>query len=126
MLTRHIVVRRIENVKKPLRFLSTTFRYKRDSTVSNRLLIAVLVATLLIEPTTPVLVFARQAPQPAPVSTLTYHLTDHLGSVTVSTDEKGNIVELNDYYPYGSIRVDEKSGGSSKEHRKHIGQEVDN
>ncbi len=61
---------------------------------------------------------------------LSYHLTDHLGSITVSTDEKGNITELSDYYPYGSIRADEKGGssslqGSSKEQRKYIGQEFD-
>ena len=31
-----------------------------------------------------------------------YYITDHLGSVRVIADEGGNIVERNDYYPYGS------------------------
>jgi hypothetical protein len=47
-----------------------------------------------------------------PTVSLNYHLSDHLGSVVLSTDTTGNIVELNDYYPYGNIRVDE---GSSSE-----------
>jgi RHS repeat-associated protein len=58
-----------------------------------------------------------------PTISLNYHLFDHLGSITVTTDTTGNIVELNDYYPYGSIRVEE--GSSSKEQRKYIGQEFD-
>jgi len=56
---------------------------------------------------------------------LSYHLSDHLGSVTVSTNAQGVITELSDYYPYGSIRAEEKSKGSSKEQRKYIGQEFD-
>jgi RHS repeat-associated protein len=58
-----------------------------------------------------------------PTVSLNYHLTDHLGSITLTSDNLGNIVELNDYYPYGSIRVEE--GSSSKEQRKYIGQEFD-
>ncbi len=56
-------------------------------------------------------------------SSLSYHLIDHLGSITLSTDTAGKVVELIDYYPYGSIRADE--GGSPKEQRKYIGQEFD-
>ncbi len=58
------------------------------------------------------------------VPSLTYHLADHLNSITLSTNSQGIITELSDYYPYGSIRVDEKSG-SLTEQRKFIGQEYD-
>ncbi len=54
---------------------------------------------------------------------LYYDLTDHLGSVVVSTDSKGAITELSDYYPYGNVRLDTKTGLS--EQRKYIGQEFD-
>ena len=55
-----------------------------------------------------------------------YHLLDHLGSITVSTDTKGAVTELNDYFPYGSMRIDETSSPQgSKEQRKYIGQEFD-
>jgi len=58
--------------------------------------------------------------------TVAYILTDHLGSVAVSTNAQGAVTELSDYYPYGSIRVDEAStNSSSKEQRKYIGQEFD-
>jgi len=67
----------------------------------------------------------RQSSLVVTVPVISFHLTDHLGSITVSTDEKGNITELSDYYPYGSIRGEEKSGSSSKEQRKYIGQEFD-
>ena len=54
--------------------------------------------------------------------TVAYILTDHLGSVAVSTNAQGAVTELSDYYPYGSIRLDT---GSFKEQRKYIGQEYD-
>lgn len=54
---------------------------------------------------------------------LYYDLTDHLGSVTVSTNTTGTVTELSDYYPYGSVRLDQKSGLT--EQRKYIGQEYD-
>ncbi len=54
--------------------------------------------------------------------TVAYILTDHLGSVAVSTNAQGAVTELSDYYPYGSIRTDT---GSFKEQRKFIGQEFD-
>ena len=31
-----------------------------------------------------------------------YHLTDHLGSIRTIVDDDGDIIEQNDYYPYGS------------------------
>ncbi len=36
---------------------------------------------------------------------LTFHLTDHLGSATFDVDRDGNVLSLKDYYPYGSERV---------------------
>ena len=33
--------------------------------------------------------------------TYEYHLTDHLGNVRVTVDESGNVVQRDDYYPYG-------------------------
>jgi uncharacterized protein RhaS with RHS repeats len=30
-----------------------------------------------------------------------YYITDHLGSTRVITDNSGNVVERNDYYPFG-------------------------
>ncbi len=60
----------------------------------------------------------------ASASVVAYTLTDHLGSVAVSTNAQGAVTELSDYYPYGSIRLDQKSG-SLTEQRKYIGQEFD-
>lgn len=54
---------------------------------------------------------------------LYYHLVDHLGSVAVSTNAQGAVTELSDYYPYGSVRLDTKTGLT--EQRKYIGQEFD-
>ncbi len=53
-----------------------------------------------------------------------YVHTDNLGSTNVITDDTGAIVETTDYYPYGSIRTDQKVGNFS-EQRKYIGQEYD-
>ena len=33
--------------------------------------------------------------------TYEYHLTDHLGNVRVTVDESGNVVQRDDYYPFG-------------------------
>ncbi len=41
------------------------------------------------------------------------------------TDEAGDIVEAVDYYPYGSPRVDQKTGGYQGEARKYIGERYD-
>lgn len=53
-----------------------------------------------------------------------YILPDHLTGSSVVTDASGAIVELMDYHPFGSIRLDEKSGAFS-EQRKFTGQEYD-
>jgi RHS repeat-associated protein len=54
---------------------------------------------------------------------ISYIHTDHLGSISVATDQDGNIKDFTDYYPYGSSRLDEKSGADIS--RKYIGQEFD-
>jgi RHS repeat-associated protein len=50
--------------------------------------------------------------------------TDHLTGSNVVTNSSGTIEELMDYYPYGGIRLDEKSGSFS-EQRKYAGHELD-
>ena len=50
--------------------------------------------------------------------------TDHLDGSAVVTNASGTPVEVTDYYPYGSIRLDEKSG-SFNEQRKYIGELYD-
>jgi hypothetical protein len=50
--------------------------------------------------------------------------TDHLGGTNVVTDEGGEVAEVNDYYPYGDLRIDEQTG-SFTEQRKYIGEEYD-
>jgi RHS repeat-associated protein len=51
-------------------------------------------------------------------------LTDHLGGANVVLDNTGAVSEVIDYYPYGSARLDEKTG-SFNERRKYIGQDYD-
>src|SRR3989338_10541462 len=53
-----------------------------------------------------------------------YITTDHLTGSNVVTSSSGVQEELMDYYPFGSIRLDEKSGAFN-EQRKFIGQEYD-
>ncbi len=50
--------------------------------------------------------------------------TDHLTGSNVVTNSSGTIEELMDYYPYGDIRLDEKTGTFS-EQRKFAGHECD-
>lgn len=50
--------------------------------------------------------------------------TDHLTGSNVITDSNGNVVETEDYMPFGSIRFDEKTGAFS-EQRKFAGHEYD-
>ncbi|MCK9351296.1 MAG: SpvB/TcaC N-terminal domain-containing protein [Candidatus Paceibacterota bacterium] len=57
-------------------------------------------------------------------STVRYIHTDHLGGTNVVTDQNGNLVEAVDYYPYGTMRVDDKVG-SYAEKRKYTGTEND-
>ena len=40
-----------------------------------------------------------------------YHHSDHLGGSNVSTDSVGKVVEVNDYYPYGGSRIEERNSG---------------
>ncbi|MBI3020361.1 MAG: hypothetical protein HYY60_03500 [Parcubacteria group bacterium] len=56
-------------------------------------------------------------------STLFAH-SDHLGSVTVSVDEDGDVVESSDFYPFGGLRVNTTETGFI-EQRKHTGNEYD-
>jgi RHS repeat-associated protein len=58
------------------------------------------------------------------VTTVYNDHTDHLTGSNAITDSAGAIVELLDYYPYGGIRLDEKSG-SFTEQRKFTGYEYD-
>ncbi|MEN9558319.1 MAG: hypothetical protein RL141_688, partial [Candidatus Parcubacteria bacterium] len=53
-----------------------------------------------------------------------YALTDHLSGSSVVTSATGSIIELMDYYPFGGIRLDQKTTAFS-EQRKYIGQEYD-
>ena len=53
-----------------------------------------------------------------------YLHTDHLGSTNVVTNKNGEIIETLDYFPFGSIKTDNKTGNSS-EQRKYIGEEYD-
>lgn len=59
------------------------------------------------------------------VSAVPYYVaTDHLTGSNVVTSSTGVQQELLDYYPFGSIRLDEKAG-SFTEQRKFTGQEYD-
>ncbi len=49
---------------------------------------------------------------------------DHLSGANVTTNNIGDVVETTDYYPFGEIRVNNKSGSFS-EQRKFIGEEYD-
>ncbi|MFA4873009.1 MAG: RHS repeat-associated core domain-containing protein [Patescibacteria group bacterium] len=57
-------------------------------------------------------------------STLQYIHTDHLTGSNVATNSTGGMVQLLDYYPYGSMRIDWKSG-SFDEQRKFTGHMYD-
>ena len=50
--------------------------------------------------------------------------TDHLGGTNVVTDQGGEVMEATDYYPYGSMRIDDQAG-SFTEQRRFIGEEYD-
>ena len=53
--------------------------------------------------------------------TITYPIhTDHLGGANVVTDEGGEVTEVSDYSPFGSLRIDDQAG-SFTEQRKFIG-----
>lgn len=56
-------------------------------------------------------------------STVSSVLADHLTGSGVVTNASGTIIELSDYYPYGGIRIDDKTGFN--EQRKFAGHEYD-
>ncbi len=56
----------------------------------------------------------------------TYYIhEDHLGGSSAITDSSGNSVEILDYYPYGSTRIDDKASSFNDKH-KYTGKELDN
>ena len=57
-------------------------------------------------------------------SNIVYHHSDHLSGSNVETDANGDVIELLDYYPYGSVRLDEKSGTYENDY-KFTGKELD-
>ena len=62
---------------------------------------------------------------PTVTTTTTYTHTDHLGGTNAVTDNRGNVVETLDYYPYGEVKLDEKAGNYNGSKRKYIGEEYD-
>ena len=62
---------------------------------------------------------------PTSTATLSYVLNDSLGGTSLVTNASGSLVEAVDYYPYGSMRIDNVTGGYSGAQRKYIGQQYD-
>ena len=58
------------------------------------------------------------------IKTTYYVHKDHLGGSSIITDSSGNQVELIDYHPYGTTRLDQKSGSFENTH-KFTGKELD-
>jgi RHS repeat-associated protein len=58
------------------------------------------------------------------VQKLRYIHPDHLGSTNLATDDVGNVVQTLEYYPYGEIRLNQRSGMYNEQH-KYIGQYSD-
>ena len=54
-----------------------------------------------------------------------YYIKDHLGSIRITIDEAGNVVNAQDYYSYGSILRSYTGGGFSGERYKFTGKERD-
>ncbi|MFA6172021.1 MAG: RHS repeat-associated core domain-containing protein [Patescibacteria group bacterium] len=61
---------------------------------------------------------------PEIVNSTAYHHADHLSGANVDTDENGDVVQLLDYYPFGGIRLNERSGNIDNK-RKAFGHEYD-
>jgi len=57
-------------------------------------------------------------------ATVNTTLTDHLSGSNIVLDSTNQIIETTDYYPFGQIRIDNKTTDYS-EQRKFIGQEYD-
>lgn len=55
---------------------------------------------------------------------LIYHHADHLTGASVETDDTGTAIEVTDYYPYGSERLNSKVGRYNTPH-KFTGKELD-
>jgi RHS repeat-associated protein len=68
----------------------------------------------------------RTSPSDEEIGTtkLNFLHTDHLGGSSVITNN-GSVIESTDYYPYGTIRVDELTPGSLEEQKKFTGHEYD-
>ncbi len=56
--------------------------------------------------------------------TIYYNHSDQLGSSSIETNTTGQIVESLDYYPFGSVRLDEKTSSYEANH-KYTGKELD-
>ncbi len=54
-----------------------------------------------------------------------YYLNDHLGDVDVVVDDKGTVVERNDYKPYGQDRAEVKTADAPKTTQGFTGKEKD-
>jgi|SRR5215471_17521382 len=57
-------------------------------------------------------------------SSTRYFLPDHLNSTNVVTDASGTLIQALDYYPYGSTRISQTTGGFN-EQKQYIGQYTD-
>src|SRR3989344_915132 len=55
-------------------------------------------------------------------TTTDYYINDHVGSPTIITDQSGDIVELNDYEPYGKVNYNHSQVNNNY---KFTGQEYD-
>jgi RHS repeat-associated protein len=68
----------------------------------------------------------RTSPSDEEIGTtkLNFLHTDHLGGSSVITNN-GSVIESTDYYPYGTIRIDELTAGSLEEQKKFTGHEYD-
>ena len=52
------------------------------------------------------------------------NIKDHLSGSSLMLDEGGEVVQLLDYYPFGSVRINEKVGDFDESH-KFTGHELD-
>ncbi len=54
-----------------------------------------------------------------------YYIKDHLGSIRITIDETGNVVNAQDYYSFGGILRSYITGGLNDERYKFTGKERD-
>ena len=54
-----------------------------------------------------------------------YYIKDHLGSIRITIDEAGNVVNAQDYYSFGGILRSYETGGLNGERYKFTGKERD-